>query len=109
VITYRSMELRLNLKSVEPVTPGLDTHGIEGSKNCTLAHSPVMRGSFLSGVSVLRLAPFDAHARRPYGDGNLDMGGYPSGQSTNLAEWRLLGFPTGPQHLEPSSESSVLR
>jgi hypothetical protein len=109
MIRSYSKELRLNLGFVVPVTLGLDVSGIEGLKNCTRTYSPTCLDSARSGLAVSRLASFNAHARRRYRDGNIDVGGHLAGRSIEQVGWRFLCFRSSPRQSEPSSESSVSR
>ena len=104
-----SNELRSDLEFVVPVTRGPDFPRIEGLKNCTRTYSPTLLDSSRSGLAVSRLASLNAHTRRRYRDGSIDVDGHPYGRSIELAERRLMCFRSGSQHPEPSSESSVLR
>lgn len=109
MIESYSKELKSYLGFVAMAVLCFTTLGIEGLNNCTFAHSPVMRDSLLSGVAVLCLAPFIAHARRRYRDENMDFGEHSSGRSSKQEGWSFLCLRSGLRHSEPSSESSVLR
>ena len=104
-----SNKLRSDLEFEVPVIPDLDVPGIGGLKNCTIGCSPIVPVPSRSGLAVSRLASLNAHTRRRYRDGSIDVDGHPYGRSIEQAERRLLCFRSGPQHPEPSSESSVLR
>lgn len=104
-----SKELKSYLGFVAMAVLCFNALGVEGLKNGTFAHSPVMQDSLLSGVSVLRLAPFTAHTQRRYRDGSIHVGEHPCVRSTQQAEWNFLCLRSDPQHPEPSSESSMLR
>jgi hypothetical protein len=109
MIASRPKELRLIIGFVVSVNSGLEVSGIGGLKNCTRTYSPVVPVPSRSGLAVLRLVSFNAHARRGYRDGNIDVGGHLSGRSIKQVGWRFWHPLSCSKHPEPSGESSVSR
>jgi len=109
MIWRRSIELPSKHGFVTLAVLCFNALGVEILKNCTGTQSSTLPDSSRSGLTERRLASLNAYARRRYRDGNLDISRRPSGQSTNLAEWRLLRFPPRLQHPELTSERSALR